>query len=119
MTNLDWEIGATQWTIGGVDDRDGDDWNDILWHRLSNGGVASCLMTGVDVAAPTAMQGNTSLDWKLSGLGDINHDGKADLLWRNQVSGENAVWFLDGPTVSGAGLLPSESDLDVVLAGPR
>lgn len=73
----------------GVDDLDGDGWDEHLRRDPVSGAVTieGLPLTGATSPAP---------NWKLSSTGDFDADAKADILWRNTVSQKLVVWRMDG-----------------------
>ncbi|HUD87919.1 MAG TPA: FG-GAP-like repeat-containing protein [Xanthobacteraceae bacterium] len=98
---------ATNWTVVGVGDFNGDGMADILWQNTSNGNLAIYLMNGTTVAS-SATFANLGA-YSVVGIGDFNGDGKSDILLRDG-SGDIAIWEMNGtailnPNTSGVGNL--------------
>jgi hypothetical protein len=87
---------ATNWTVVGVGDFNGDGMADILWQNTSNGNLAIYLMNGTTVAS-SATFANLGA-FSVVGIGDFNGDGRADILLRDG-SGDIGILEMNGTSV--------------------
>ncbi len=112
------ESRASQWSIRGVGDFDGDGQEDIIWNNTSTGQYSVWYMNGDQTKKSEATFGPIIGDrnWQIEAVGDFNDDVRPDLVLRNLATGQNLIWIMDGITVTQAVSLPPVSR-DWVLAG--
>ncbi len=87
--------------ISGVDDFNGDSWNDLVFWNNATGAVEFWLMNGtsatrVGAAVPISGAPTLATNWKLSATADFNADGKPDIVWRNFTSQKIVIWTMNG-----------------------
>jgi hypothetical protein len=88
---------ATNWSIVGTGDFDGDGKTDILW-RDTAGDLAIWFMNGTAISSAGSL-GNVPQAWSVAGTGDFDGDGKSDILWRD-TAGDVALWLMNGGTIA-------------------
>jgi hypothetical protein len=91
LSQFDYGIVDTIWTIVGQRDFNGDGMADLLWSN-TNGDNSIWLMNGLQVSQIVDL-GNVGNNWYIVGTGDFNGDGASDILWRN-TNGDTSVWLL-------------------------
>lgn len=97
---------ATNWTLVGSNDFDGDGDPDLLWQNVTSGNLSIWWMEGTRRVSGTAFAGKGDPLWRVAGTGDFDGDGKPDLLFRHASSGDLALWLMNGAVPAGE-LLPS------------
>ncbi len=95
---------ATDWTIAGTGDFDGDSKVDILWRHASSA-VGLWLIDGTTVMTATVIA-TVPTDWTIAGVGNFNGDGKAAIVWQRTSVGV-FLWLLNGMAVASAGFAGS------------
>ncbi len=83
------------WTIVGVGDFNGDDYDDILLTKADTGKSSVWLMEGATYDSTVALN-DVATTWSPVAVADFNEDGDSDILWRNSETGKNVIWFMDG-----------------------
>jgi len=96
---------ASQPSVRGKVDFNGDGWNDIVW-RHTNGANSVWHLEGGMFRSGSALPAVSDPQWKLISARDFNADGKPDLLWRHAVTGANAIWLMNGAQLIGSADLP-------------
>ncbi len=96
--------------VSGVDDFNGDSWNDLVFWNSSTGAVEFWFMNGtatrVGAAVPLSGGPTLATNWKLSATADFNADGKPDIVWRNFTSQKIVIWTMNGTAKLG-NIIPS------------
>jgi hypothetical protein len=90
---------ATNWSVVGVGDFNGDGYADILWKNNNNGNLAIYLMNGATITSSATFANPGA--YSVVGIGDFNGDGKSDILLRDG-SGDIAIWQMNGTTITNA-----------------
>lgn len=104
---------ATEQTLAGQGDFDGDGNVDLVWRNTLTG--ANTVWRSANVNTQMILASVSDQNWTIAGVGDFNGDGKADLFWRNKVTGANEYW---PSAVAGSKKAISPSvDMRMVLAG--
>ena len=108
---------ASNFTVAGTGDFDGDGNADVLWRNSSSGANVIWLMNGLNVGSSGLTNYVTNADYSIAGTGDFDGDGKADILWRNSVTGANVIWFMNGLNVASSGVTNYVTNLNYTVAG--
>jgi hypothetical protein len=90
---------ATNWSVVGVGDFNGDGSADILWKNNTNGNLAIYLMSGTTITSSATFANPGA--YSVVGIGDFNGDGMSDILLRD-TSGDIAIWQMNGTTITNA-----------------
>jgi hypothetical protein len=106
---------ATNWSIVGTGDFNGDGKTDILW-RHTSGAIYVWLMDGTTVVSGVSLPA-TDPSWSVSAVGDLNGDEKPDVIFRH-TSGDVLVWLMNGTTAASSVSLPS-TDPSWSIVGPK
>lgn len=105
---------ATNWSVAGTGDFNGDGKDDILW-RNSSGQLTDWLgnSTGGFTANSANMSQLVSTAWHVADIGDFNGDGRDDILWRHDDGhttewlGTNTGSFADNSSVAASFVSPN------------
>lgn len=90
---------ASGWHIKGINDFNGDNNNDILWHHTSGPVVAWHMNDTTKLGhAASNVSVPTSSGWSIYGTGDYNGDSHTDILWWHATNGQILYWYMNGMT---------------------
>jgi hypothetical protein len=96
---------STAWRIRGVEDMDGDDNPDLIWHHTPTGRAHIWFLDaeGKYVRGTNVANVNVSTAWQIVAVQDMNQDDVPDLVWHHATTGRAHIWFLNdqGTYVSG------------------
>lgn len=90
----------TGWTVAGLVDIDGNDENDLLVRRTSDGRMGAYLRAGNAISGWASML-TIPTDWAVVGLGDFDETGSADILVMRTTDRRLGTYLMNGPAVLG------------------
>jgi hypothetical protein len=85
---------ATNWTVVGNGDFNGDGHSDILWRDSSTGQITDWLGTanGGFTQNSSNFSQTVATNWHVVSIGDFNGDAHDDILWRDANTGQITEW---------------------------
>lgn len=108
----------TGWTLVGHEDFNGDEYDDLVVQRTSDGALGAYLLTATGAVSAWQSLGRVASGWRVAALGDVDGDGNADMLLERTADRVKGAWLMRGPTIVGwrklgvPGTLLAAGDID-------
>ena len=98
------DLPSPAWQVAGVDDFDGDGWNDLVLRDQASGAIEFWLLNGTSRVSSLPLAGTVPppLNWTLSATADFDGDQRPDLVWRNETSQRLVIWLMNANVKVGA-----------------